>query len=49
MPSVFSAPKDNTGNLPIRAFVQESIRRRESETAQAEFAPQTQSAWNIEI
>ncbi len=49
MPSVFSAPKDDAGNLSISAFMQESIHRRESETAQAEFAPQTYSIRNIEI
>lgn len=47
--SIFISPKDDAGNLSIRAFIYKSIHGRESETAQTEFAPQTYSFWNIEI
>jgi hypothetical protein len=43
------SPKNDAGNLPIRAFIQKPIHRRESEIAQTEFAPQTYSFWDIEI
>ena len=48
MSAIVVSPKDNAGNLPIRALVQKSIHRCESEIAQTEFAPQTQAAWEIE-
>jgi hypothetical protein len=47
--SILRTSKDDAGNLPIRAFVQESIYRRESQIAQTEFAPQTDAIRNIEI
>jgi hypothetical protein len=49
MSAIVVSPKDDAGDLPIRMFVQKSIHRRESETAETEFAQQTDTTWNIEI